>query len=291
MSNEKATDLTASITASIATLCAETDAVKQSSTYTAWLKTMSAFYEYSFGNQLLIWSQLPTATRVAGFNKWKSLNRFVTKGQKGIRILAPLVRKAEEVSKSGTTEKVSRLAGFRVVSVFDISQTDGEAIPSFEVNATEGGDTLLPLIEKAIAELNISLTYKTLAGAYGLSRGGAIEIEESLDTPGRCGVLVHELAHEILQHKANRETTTKQQRELEAESVAYAVLAHFGMNLPSKFYLANYGITAEMLTAALQTISATTKQIIALVTPATKDQTEEDAETGDSPAQVYPIAA
>ena len=291
MSNDKATDLTASITASIATLCAETDAVKQSSTYTAWLKTMSAFHSYSFGNQLLIWSQLPTATRVAGFNKWKSLKRFVTKGQKGIRILAPLVRKAEEVSKSGTTEKVSRIAGFRVVSVFDISQTDGEEIPSLEVNATEGGETLLPLIESAIAELNISLTYKPLAGAYGLSKGGAIEIEESLDTPGRCGVLVHELAHELLQHKANRETTTKEQRELEAESVAYAVLAHFGMNLPSKFYLANYGITAEMLTAALHTISATTKQIIALVTPATKDQTEEDAETGDSPAQVYPIAA
>jgi len=291
MSNENANDLTASITASIATLCAETDAVKQSSTYTAWLKTMSAFHEYSFGNQILIWRQLPTATRVAGFNTWKSLKRFVNKGQKGIRILAPLVRKTEEVSKSGTTEKVSRIAGFRVVAVFDISQTSGEDIPSLEVNATEGGETLLPLIEKAIAELNITLTYKALAGPYGLSRGGAIEIEESLDTPGRCGVLIHELAHEVLQHKANRETTTKQQRELEAESVAYAVLAHFGMKLPSEFYLESYGITAEMLTAALQTISATTKQIISLVTPATKDQTEEDAETGDSPAQVYPIAA
>jgi N-terminal domain of anti-restriction factor ArdC len=291
MSNEKATDLTASITASIATLCAETDAVKQSSTYTAWLKTMSTFHSYSFGNQLLIWSQLPTATRVAGFNKWKSLKRFVTKGQKGIRILAPLVRKAEEVNTTGTTEKVSRIAGFRVVSVFDVSQTEGEEIPSLAVNATEGGETLLPLIENAIAELNITLTYKTLDGAYGLSRGGAIEIEESLDTPGRVGVLVHELAHELLEHKANRATTTKQQRELEAESVAYAVLAHFGMKLPSEFYLATYDINAEMLTAALQTISATTKRIIALVTPATKSQTEEDAETGDSPAQVYPIAA
>jgi hypothetical protein len=292
MSSEKANDLTASISASIATLCAETDAAKKSATYTAWLKTMSAFYEYSYGNQILIWSQMPTATRVAGFNKWKSLNRFVTKGQKGIRILAPLVRKVEEVTKTGT-DKVSKLAGFRIVSVFDLSQTEGEEIPTLEFNATEGGETLLPMLENAIADLNISLTYKTLAGAYGLSKGGAIEIEDSLSIPARCGVLVHELAHELLEHKANHKTTTKQQRELEAESVAYAVLAHFGMNMHSEFYLASYDITTEMLTASLQTISQTTKRIIGLLTAdAGKEETGEDAgTTGELPAQEYPLAA
>lgn len=277
------------------TLCAETDAVKQSKTYTAWLKTMSSFYEYSYGNQLLIWSQFPTATRVAGFNKWKSLKRSVTKGQKGIRILAPLVRKFEDNAKPTSTDTVSKIVGFRVATVFDITQTEGEDILTFNVNATEGGETLLPLLEQAIADLSISLTYKTLSGAYGLSRGGAIEIEESLDTPARVGVLVHEFAHELLEHKANRETTTKQQRELEAESVAYAVLAHFRMKLPSEFYLSSYGITSEMLTAALQTISTTTKRIIGLLTPAHASGEEETGRaagtTGDSPGQESRTAA
>ena len=106
---------------------------------------------------------------------------------------------------------------------------------------------------------------------------------------------MHEFAHELLEHKANHETTTKQQRELEAESVAYAVLAHFRMKLPSEFYLSSYGITSEMLTAALQTISTTTKRIIGLLTPADasgEEETGRDAgTTGDSPGQEYHTAA
>jgi hypothetical protein len=85
-------------------------------------------------------------------------------------------------------------------------------------------------------------------------------VEESLPTPARCGVLVHELLH-----KFNRAQTTKQQRELEAESVAFAVLAHFGMRTESRFYLATYDVTAEMLTASLQTISATARKLIELI--------------------------
>jgi urease accessory protein UreF len=140
------------------------------------------------------------------------------------------------------------------------------------------------LLETAIAGLGIRLTNTTLdGGTYGLSRGGAIESEASLDTPARFGVLVHELAHELLEHKANHATTTKQQRELEAESVAYAVLSHFGISLPSQFYLATYGVTAEMLTAALRTISQTTKQIIGLLTAdaETKDSGEDAEASGD----------
>lgn len=280
MSTTQAAELTASIAASIATLCTETDAVKQSATYRAWLKTMSAFYQYSYGNQLLIWSQMPTATRVAGFHTWKSLKRSVNKGQKGIRILAPCIRKCEQETPSGTTEKVAKVSGFRTVAVFDISQTNGEDLNKLEYNATKGGEELLPLLETAIAGLGISLVYKTLNGPDGLSRGGVIEIEASLDTPARFGVLVHELAHELLEHKANRATTTKQQRELEAESVAYAVLAHYEISLPSQVYLASYGVTAEMLTAALQTISQTTKQILGLLTGSTG---KEDAEISGVP--------
>jgi hypothetical protein len=125
-----------------------------------------------------------TATRVAGFNTWKSLGRFVKKGQTGIRILALLIRKVDE-EKNGTTERVSRPFGFKTVAVFDYAQTDGEPLPDLNTNATEGGDALLPLLEKAAAQLNINLVYKAIEGsAEGLSKGGLIEIEETLDTPG-----------------------------------------------------------------------------------------------------------
>src|SRR5271155_466864 len=282
MSNDKAQELTEQINNSIVALCAETDAAKQSATYRAWLSTVSRFYKYSFCNCLLIWSQAPEATRIAGFNTWKSLGRFVKKGESGIRILAPIVRKVEE-EKNGSTEKTSRVAGFRSVSVFDYAQTDGAPLPELTCNATEGGETLLPLLEQAVATLNISLIYKAISGnAEGISKGGVIEIEETLDTPARCGVIAHELAHEIL-HKTNRESTTRQQRELEAESVSYAVLAHFGMHSESRFYLATYDVSAEMLTASLQTIGNAAKQIINLIAEAAGAAIEE-GEGGNAPA-------
>jgi antirestriction protein ArdC len=213
----------------------------------------------------------------------------VKKGESGIRILAPIVRKVEE-EKNGTTEKASRVAGFRSVAVFDYAQTDGAPLPELNCNATEGGETLLPLIEQAVAALNITLIYKAIPeSAEGISRGGLIEIEETLDTPARCGVIAHELAHEIL-HKTNSEGKTHQQRELEAESVSYAVLAHFGIHSESRFYLANYDVTAEMLTASLQTIGTAAKQIINLIESAAGTQIEDGGEGDNAPAPL-PVAA
>ena len=283
MNNDRAQELTAQITESINALCAETDAAKQSAIYRAWLSTLSRFHNYSWANCLLIWTQAPEATRVAGFHTWKSLGRFAKKGQTGIRILAPLIRKVDE-EKNGTTERVSRPFGFKTVAVFDYSQTDGEPLPELNTNATEGGEALLPLLEKAAAQLNITLVYKAIEGsAEGLSKGGLIEIEETLDTPARCGVIAHELGHELI-HKNNREGTTRQQRELEAESVAYAVLAHFGMHPQSCFYLATYDVTPEMLTASLQTIGSAAKTIISLI-----DSTGQQIEEGEGAQNGAPL--
>ena len=87
---DKSQELTDKINESITALCAETDAAKQNETYRAWLHTLSRFYSYSFNNWLLIYAQRPDATRVAGFQTWKSLGRFVKKGEHGIRIFAPI---------------------------------------------------------------------------------------------------------------------------------------------------------------------------------------------------------
>jgi hypothetical protein len=123
----------------------------------------------------------------------------------------------------------------------------------------------LPRLEAATASLGIQLFYKAIPGASeGLSKGGLIEIEETLSTAARCGVIVHELAHELL-HKEELKEKTRQQRELEAESVSFAVLAHYGLRAESRFYLASYDVTAEMLTASLQTISQSARRIISTI--------------------------
>jgi hypothetical protein len=109
-------ELTDKINESITALCAETDAAKQNETYRAWLDTLSRFYSYSFNNWLLIYTQRPGATRVAGFQTWKSLGRFVKKGERGIRIFAPIIRKVED-ENNGATEQVSRPVGFRAIAV------------------------------------------------------------------------------------------------------------------------------------------------------------------------------
>ena len=114
-------ELTDKINESITALCAETDAAKQNETYRAWLDTLSRFYSYSFNNWLLIYTQRPDATRVAGFRTWKSLGRFVKKGEHGIRILAPIIRRVEE-EKNGAAEQVPRPVGLRSIAVFALGR-------------------------------------------------------------------------------------------------------------------------------------------------------------------------
>ena len=100
---------------------------------TAYLNAMSRFHNYSFGNILEIARQKPDATHVAGFWKWKELGRSVTKGEKGIRILAPIIgvrrKKGEEAEKDITKQNKAVLVGFRSAYVFDVSQTEGAELP------------------------------------------------------------------------------------------------------------------------------------------------------------------
>lgn len=290
----KADSLNDSMTAAIEALATETDAVKQDAIFTAWLRSMSRFTRYSWGNQLLIAVQRPEATRVAGFNTWRALGRFVKKGEKGIGILAPIIRqgaKADEEQGEGlelTAKGPRRLAGFRGATVFDVAQTDGEPLPEApEHNATEGGEELLPQLEAATEAFGIAVAYEAITGAAeGYSMGGRVVIEVSQPIPAKCGTLAHEIAHELLHRGADR--GTKQQRELEAEATAFVVLAHFGMSSGSRFYLQSYGITGEMLAASLTIIAGAARRIIEQIEG--KAGKEEGAD--DAPAtQAYALAA
>ena len=292
---DKANNLKETLTASIVALAAETDSVKQDAAFKTWLASMSRFHRYSWSNQLLIAVQRPDATRVAGFHTWRKLGRFVTKGQKGISIFAPIVRKhdsetAEEGARLELTAKgPRRVAGFRGATVFDVSQTEGEALPEApEHNATEGGEDVLPKLEDAAAAFGIRVVYQKIPGSVeGYSMGGTVVVEATQPIPAKCGTLAHEIAHELLHKGADR--GTKQQRELEAEATAYVVLAHFGMESGSRFYLHGYGITGDMLTESMQQIASAARRIIEQIEGPVKD--EEGAEDAPAAPQVFAEAA
>ena len=273
MTTDKARDLAQQIESSVAALAAETDAARRSDIFRGWLNAMARFHNYSWNNQLLIAMQCPTATRVAGFNTWRKLNRFVRKGEKGIVIIAPCIYKSKKRDDSkedqidNQAHAAGTLRGFRATYVFDISATDGQPLCDLPWKVKGDCADLLPNAEQACRELGIELEYKPITnGAEGYSLGGKIQINQALDNSDRVAVIIHELAHELL-HKDTeiRKGTTRQQRELEAESTSFVVLSHFGIQHGSPFYLAAYDATSEMLTQALATISGAARRIIDLI--------------------------
>lgn len=197
-----------------------------------YLKVMAQFPNYSFNNIVLIWSQFPEAQMVLGFHSWKKLGRKVKKGEKGIGIVAPLVgrKKDEAGNQVGNQDGDKSVFGFRVVHVFDVSQTEGEALPKLgEITGDPG--THIGAIEKLIANEGIELTYEPIkSGALGVSKNGQIVVQPDLEPPSRMATLVHELAHEKMHKTIERRRQTNQSiRETEAEAVAHIVCQALGM--------------------------------------------------------------
>jgi hypothetical protein len=194
---------------------------------TAYLNAMSRFHSYSFGNVLEIARQRPTATRVAGMYAWNQLGRWVQKGEKGIRILAPIIgikRKREEDAEKDITKRNTRvLVGFRNAYVFDVEQTEGVELPAMrEVygDVGENQDRLLSFIESQDIELVFT---EKISPALGMSYGGRIAILPGQSKAETFATLLHELAHEMLHKAERRTTTTKVVRETEAEAIAFVV--------------------------------------------------------------------
>lgn len=163
-----------------------------SSNWQNYLKTQSRFHHYSFNNTVLILMQLPDATRVAGFNTWKQLQRFVNKGEKAISILAPLRYKQEvEDPKTGDTTHHFGIRGFKKVSVFDISQTSGEDLVEPPVSPLHGDDQgLFEQLRQFSDHRGWSVKVEPLGGANGVCRfrSQTISIDPKL-SPLLCIVL------------------------------------------------------------------------------------------------------
>lgn len=245
----------------------------QSDALTAYLNAISRFHNYSFGNILEIARQKSDATRVAGFWKWKELGRSVKKGEKGIRILAPIVgvrrKKQEEADKDITKQNVAILVGFRSAYVFDVSQTEGAELPTMhEISGDvgESRDRLISFVERQGIELVFT---ENIAPALGMSYGGRIAILPGQSKAEEFSTLVHELAHEML-HKAERRTaTTKVVRETEAEAIAFVIGKAVGLDTgtASADYIQLYHGNASLLAESLEVIQQTSAVILAALQP------------------------
>lgn len=250
--------------------------VKNSKEYQEYIQFQKRFRNYSFSNQILIFIQRKNASRVAGKNTWfRQFGRKIKSGERAILIYAPIMvkRKDEDVAvgedpTAGIKNKVMR---FRLVPVFDISQTD--PIPGREKDIPEEiqwfDDTpldermrvIFDAVKQYAQENNIKIDIKTeddLGGARGVSRGGTIElVSENLST------LIHEVAHEMLHWKDRENTPERKIKELQAEGVANFVLSEYDIPAPhTEKYLALWQIDPEHINSNFNVIKDTSKTLI-----------------------------
>jgi len=237
---------------------------------TAFLNAMGAFRQYSFGNVLMIATQKPEATRVAGIVAWNQLGRRVKRGERGIAILAPMIVKRRSDANTNELEESTKSAviGFRRVYVWDISQTEGEPLPTLGEVTGEVGESL-DYLRQFVSGAGIALEYdEGIAPAQGVSYGGRIALLPGQSKPEEFATLVHEAAHEFL-HKAERRAATKKSlRELEAEAVAFVVSKAIGLNPTSSAdYIQLYQGDPELLLESLEIIQRAASRILSAIQP------------------------
>jgi len=244
--------------------------VQSSEEFKELLETFSKFHDYSFHNTILIQMQCPGATHVAGYKQWqKKFNRHVKKGEKGIAILAPRSFKkkvVEEVEKNGKTieeEKEKEIMYFRPVYVFDVSQTEGEPLPSIDLEVEDVKGELREILERYARTKELSIEYKDLPkgreGSVNLDK--IITVNDNFNNTKKASVLAHEIAHSQLHFDKESRELEKEIRELEAESVAFVVMQHFNVDIQSEKYLALYKKT-ESLKDSLERIKSVSQDMI-----------------------------
>jgi antirestriction protein ArdC len=265
------------VTASLAQLERSVAAIQDSDTFRAYLTAQARFHQYSFGNVLLILAQRPDASRVAGYRTWQSLGRQVKKGEKAIRIIAPASYKKKEPDEQTGEEQERQVRFFRSVSVFDVSQTDGDPLPEVPVPVLDshaGAELYAKLEGVALTEgLRVTIGHESflqrpqLMGFYEPD-SRAIYVKEAAQLQ-QTKTLAHELGHHFAKHHISGPAS-----ETEAEAVSYVVLAHHGLDSGERSfpYIATWSQDKTVLKAALTTIQAISNILIDKLTPVLPSQ-------------------
>jgi hypothetical protein len=234
---------------------------------TGYLKAIGRFHQYSLYNVMLIASQKPHASYVAGFRTWNQLGRFVKKSEKGILILAPIVRRKAE-NQEDRDETSASIAGFRAAYVFDVSQTDGQELPQIGIVQGEPREYRERLRSFAEAQ-GISVEYSSeIAPARGTSSGGRIALLPGQSEAEEFSTLAHELAHELLHQGDRRAATSRRMRETEAEATAFVVCHAIGLETGSAAcdYIQVWNGDAQLLIESLGHVRHAASQMLAALT-------------------------
>jgi hypothetical protein len=251
-----ANELKAQIDASIKRIGELTDVAAANDQVLQWFKAVSKFHKYSFFNCCLIMAQNPDATRVAGYQAWVEMHRYVKSGEHGIPILAPIFSKEDAADPH--SKRV--LCGFRVVYVFDVSQTDGEPLPDPpDWKSEERQPELQQRLLDFCASKGWTVEISDLDHALGYSKGKQIV----LDTSAGVSTLAHEIAHSLMHTERflNRETC-----ETEAEAVSWVVCDHFGLDSQNQaVYLALWHADSQGISKSLERIRQAAMEIIEAV--------------------------
>ena len=262
--------------------------------YKEYLRVMSKFHNYSFNNTLLIAMQKPDASLVAGFSAWKNnFGRNVMKGQKGIKIIAPSPFKIRQevekidphtqkpiIGKDGkpvTEEKEIKIPAYKVVSVFDVSQTEGKELPDIAVDELTGDVDRYKDFFAALEKTSpVPIAFENIEGGshgYYHLEDKRIAINEGMSELQTLKTTIHEIAHAKLHDIDLNAPKDEQQprvdrrtREVEAESVAYTVCQHYGLDTSdySFGYVAGWSSGRELseLKSSLETIRSAAAEII-----------------------------
>lgn len=228
-----------------------------------WLDFQARFHRYSWGNTLLIRMQRPDATLVAGYQTWKRMGRYVRKGEKGIKILAPV--RVKRINEE-TGEEEYRLIGFTTATVFDVSQTDGKPLPEIArtlTTASEAGEALYKALRRVIT-IPVAESLDTF-GANGYYDQGRdrIVIRADLAPDHKAKTLVHEYVHSIC-HRMDAGPVPGAYMEAVAEGAAYVVCAHFGLDTSSYSfdYVASWAQDLNIVRAVMAEIQQVSCRII-----------------------------
>ena len=223
--------------------------VFSSEKYAEWLRVCSKFHNYSLNNQILIMMQAPYATRVAGYRTWQSMGRQVRKGEKSLMIIAPMRIKKEDVDEFGNEDEKELLL-FKAVSVFDISQTDGEDLPSIADELTDDDTAYDDIINRLVSFAPVPVEFTDIPGtAYGYfsPKENKICIRKDISRQHQCKTLIHEIAHSLCDADP-KVMTDRQTKEVRAESVAYCVSSALGIDTSqySFGYIASWSSGKEL---------------------------------------------
>jgi antirestriction protein ArdC len=263
----------------------------ESEQYADYLKTLSKFHNYSLNNTILIAMQKPDASHVAGFNTWKNeFERNVRKGEKGIKIIAPspfkVKKEMEKIDpdtqrpvvgadgKPVTEEIEVKIPAYKVVSVFDVSQTEGKELPTIGVDELTGDVEQYRDFFAALEKTSpFSIAFEPIGGdtkGYANYEEKRIAIREGMSELQTLKTAIHEITHARLHDHINTEQeqprADRRTREVQAESIAYTVCQHYGLDTSdySFGYVAGWSGGKELaeLKASLETIRTTAAGLI-----------------------------